>query len=140
MRWQQYLTSEPHEKLPLSKRRALNLKFPPRTLTRLTVTLEDSLVFAGCLPSSNLKCRRENFHSELRVQLLLSPRIRVHCLFVLPRWAATQIMVASFKPLHVRVRDQASFHFQRRDLRHTFASCAIWAFSLLSSGACAMNL
>lgn len=40
-------TSEPQEKLPASSRKARNLKFPPRTRTLLTVTLDDSFVFAG---------------------------------------------------------------------------------------------
>ena len=48
------LTSEPHEKLPESRRRALNLKLPPLTRTRLTVTLLDSFVMAGWRPSSYL--------------------------------------------------------------------------------------
>ena len=42
------LTSDPHEKLPESKRRALNLKFPPLTRTRRTVlTLDVSFVLEG---------------------------------------------------------------------------------------------
>jgi hypothetical protein len=48
------LTSEPHEKLPASRRSARNLKAPPRTRTRRTVTLDDSLVMAGWRPSSYL--------------------------------------------------------------------------------------
>ena len=49
-------TSEPQEKLPVSRRSALNLKFPPRQRTRRTVTLDDSFVLAGWRPSSNLMC------------------------------------------------------------------------------------
>ena len=46
--------SEPHEKLPASRRSARNLWLPPRQRTFRTVTLDDSLVLAGCRPSSNL--------------------------------------------------------------------------------------
>lgn len=48
-------TSEPHEKLPWSRRSARNLELPPRTRTRRTHTLEDSLVMAGWRPSSYLR-------------------------------------------------------------------------------------
>lgn len=44
---EQQLTSEPQEKLPESSLKALNLKLPPRTRTRLTVTFEESLVLPG---------------------------------------------------------------------------------------------
>ena len=40
--------------MPESRRRALNLKLPPLTRTRLTVTLLDSFVMAGWRPSSYL--------------------------------------------------------------------------------------
>jgi hypothetical protein len=48
-------TSEPQEKLPASRRRALNLVLPPRTRTFLTATLLDSLVLADWRPSSYLR-------------------------------------------------------------------------------------
>ena len=48
-------TSEPQEKLPWSRRSARNLLLPPRTRTRRTHTLEDSLVIAAWRPSSNLQ-------------------------------------------------------------------------------------
>jgi len=41
------ITSEPQEKLPESSLNALNLKLPPLTRTRLTVTFEDNLVLPG---------------------------------------------------------------------------------------------
>ena len=44
---QRRITSEPQEKLPESSLNALNLKLPPLTRTRLTVTFEDSLVLPG---------------------------------------------------------------------------------------------
>lgn len=44
---QRVVTSEPQEKLPESNLSALNLKLPPLTRTRLTVTLEDNLVLPG---------------------------------------------------------------------------------------------
>jgi hypothetical protein len=50
-------TSEPQEKLPVSRRSARNLKLPPRQRTRRTVTLDDSFVLAGCRPSSNLQAQ-----------------------------------------------------------------------------------
>ena len=55
-------TSEPQEKLPVSRRSALNLKFPPRQRTRRTVTLDDSFVLAGWRPSSNLACTSASQH------------------------------------------------------------------------------
>lgn len=48
-------TSEPQEKLPWSRRSARNLELPPRTRTRRTHTLDDSLVMAGWRPSSYLQ-------------------------------------------------------------------------------------
>ena len=55
--------SEPHAKLPWSRRSARNLKLPPRTRTRRTVTAEESLVLAGWRPSSYLE--RSEGGSEL---------------------------------------------------------------------------
>ena len=55
------LTSEPQEKLPWSRRRALNLVLPPRVRTVRTVTLVLSLVLAGGLPISYLSEGREGW-------------------------------------------------------------------------------
>ena len=52
--WSWRFTSEPHEKLPESSLSALNLKLPPLTRTRRTVTFEDNLVLPGWRPNSYL--------------------------------------------------------------------------------------
>jgi hypothetical protein len=49
--------SEPHAKLPESRRRARYLRLPPRTRT-VCMRLAPSLVFAGWRPSSNFRFLR----------------------------------------------------------------------------------
>ena len=51
-------TSEPQEKLPASRRKALNFLFPPRHRTILTAVFADSLVLAGTRPSSYLRGKK----------------------------------------------------------------------------------
>ena len=56
--------SEPHAKLPWSRRSARTLKLPPRPRTRRTVTAEESLVLAGWRPSSYLRRREKEGERE----------------------------------------------------------------------------
>lgn len=62
-------TSEPQEKLPESSLRALNLKLPPLTRTRRTVTFEDNLVLPGWRPNSYLnRCQCTSTSDEYPVK------------------------------------------------------------------------
>ena len=70
--WRWRFTSEPHEKLPVSSLSALNLKLPPLTRTRRTVTLEDNLVLPGWRPNSYLQSCNHTWTVINNLQLLTS--------------------------------------------------------------------